>query len=169
MINNEPQKPKCKQGIQSTQSNPRKVYNAQKSIFKALSDGQWHQKKELNNTTKLNFRTLDKHLTIMTKNQQIEKKTDIKNGKYAILYKAEPDTLSHIELYKLNEGFEKNIDTMLEETGNNPLIILDMIHQLNQLAFMIMPRTNTKKQTNHHLGRPRLSRKKLTWKYHAKS
>jgi hypothetical protein len=121
------------------QTNTKKAYNAQKSIFKALSDGQWHQKKELLSTTKLNFRTLDKHLTTMTKNQLIERDDKkIINGKHAILYKAESHTLSYIELSKLDEQFSNNIDTILEETKNNPLIILDMIHQLNQLAFLII-------------------------------
>ncbi len=74
----------------------------------------------------------------MTKNQLIEKKTDTLNGKYAVLYKAESDTVSFIELFKLNEEFAKNIETMLDETKNNPLIILDMIHQLNKQAFVII-------------------------------
>ena len=105
------------------------------------------KKRNASNTTKLNFRTLDKHLIAMTKNQLVERKPDVINGKYAVLYKAQPNTISYMELSKLNEEFSNNIESILEETGNNPLMILDMIHQLNQLAFItIMEQIQKNKQ-----------------------
>jgi DNA-binding IclR family transcriptional regulator len=102
------------------QTNEKKKKIAQESIFKALSDGQWHQNVELLSTTKLSSPTLHKHLKTMTKNQLIEKKTDIINGKHAVLFKAETYLLSYIEGKKAREYFSDNVDAILEETKITP-------------------------------------------------
>ena len=67
-----------------------KAYYARRSIFKALSDGQWHRFIDLKEKSKLSPRTLAKHLNRMVKIQIIERKTDIEGGKYPFSFYIKP-------------------------------------------------------------------------------
>jgi DNA-binding transcriptional ArsR family regulator len=130
-------------------SNTEKEYYARRSIFKALSDKQWHRNMELKATTKLSSRTLAKHLDKMVEQKMIEKKTDIESGKYPhpVLYKALPGTIDYIRFSMFREEFSKNIDAILKET-KDPLLILDTIHNWYQLIFLkILEGMQEKKMT----------------------
>ena len=114
-----------------------KAYYARRSIFKALSDGQWHRFIDLKEKSKLSPRTLAKHLNRMVKIQIIERKTDIESGKYPVpvLYKAVPNLMMYIDSSKMKEEFAKAVEPMLEES-KDPLDILEMIHLISQTTFI---------------------------------
>lgn len=114
-----------------------KSYQAQKVLFNVLFDGLWHRNMELREKTQLSSRTLSKHLDRLIKLQLIERKIDDESGKYPVpvLYKAQPELMNHIKSSKLREEFSQSIDAMLEET-KDPLIILEVIHDYSQIAFL---------------------------------
>jgi len=114
-----------------------KAYCAQRSILKALSDGQWHRNMELKETSKLSSRTLAKHLDMLQKARVIVKKRDVESGKYPVpvFYKAQDILLIYMRSSLLREEFSNKVDAMTEET-RDPLMILDVIHDFSQLAFI---------------------------------
>jgi DNA-binding MarR family transcriptional regulator len=115
----------------------KKAYFARRAIFKALYDGQWHRNMELREKTKLSSRTLTKHLDRLIKSCLVERKTDNESGKYPIpvLYRAESELLAYMKSSLLREDFAENVNAMLKET-NDPLKILEIIHDYSQLAFL---------------------------------
>jgi hypothetical protein len=100
-----------------------------------LSDAQWHRNMELIRETKLSSRTLGKHLDTLTNGQFIEKKTDVINGKHAVLFKAKPDFITYIKLLMLKAKEINSLEPALART-KDPLRILDMIHFRNQVYFL---------------------------------
>jgi hypothetical protein len=114
-----------------------KEYFARRAIFEALYDGQWHRNMELKEKTKLSSRTLTKHLEQLIKSCLVERKTDSESGKYPVpvLYRAEPELLAYMKSSLLKEDFAKNVNEMLKET-NDPLMILEVIHDYSQLTFL---------------------------------
>lgn len=127
-----------------------KSYFAQRAIFKALYDGQWHRNMELKEKTNLSSRTLSKHLDRMLKLQLIERKVDNESGKYPIpvLYQAQPELINYVKSSMLREEFSQKVDAMLEET-KDPLMILEVIHTYSQTAFLKLMEEikNNKKMT----------------------
>jgi hypothetical protein len=115
----------------------KKEYFARRTIFKALYDGQWHRNMELREKTKLSSRTLTKHLDQLIKSCLVERKVDNESGKYPVpvLYRAEPELLAHTKSSLLREDFAENVYAMLKET-NDPLMILEVIHDYSQLTFL---------------------------------
>jgi DNA-binding HxlR family transcriptional regulator len=81
------------------------VYHSQQKIFDALSDGQWHQRKELKNATELYSHTLDKHLRAMVENDLVIRKKDTQIRKYPIptLYKASQELMDFFQSEMDNE------------------------------------------------------------------
>lgn len=73
----------------------------------------------------------------MIKLQLIEKKVDSESGKYPVpvLYKAQPELLTYIKSSMMREEFSDNLEAMLKES-KDPLMILDMIHDVSQLNFI---------------------------------
>jgi DNA-binding HxlR family transcriptional regulator len=118
-------------------SNSDKEYTARWSIFRALSDGQWHRNMELKEKTKLSSRTLAKHLNQMTDLQIVEKKTDVESGKYPVpvLYKAEPELNTYIRASTSREEVVDKLEPALNET-KDPLAVLEAIHASSQLYFL---------------------------------
>jgi hypothetical protein len=114
-----------------------KAYYAERSIFKALSDGQWHRNMELKETTKLSSRTLDKHLDKMIKLQMIEKKKDVESGKYPVpvFFKATPELTEYIRTTLFVEESRQRIEPALMET-KDPLMVLEVIHHGSQLGLI---------------------------------
>lgn len=114
-----------------------KAYSAQRVIFKALYDGQWHRNMELKDKTKLSSRTLNKHLNQLIEMCLIEKMVDTESGKYPVpvLYKAKPALLAYMKSNLLREDFSEKVDAMLAET-KDPLVILEVIHDFSQRSFM---------------------------------
>jgi hypothetical protein len=101
----------------------------------ALSDAQWHRNMELIRETKLSSRTLGKHLDTLTNGQFIEKKTDVINGKHAVLFKAKPDFITYIKLLMLKAREINSLEPALNRT-HDPLRILDLIHFRSQTYFL---------------------------------
>jgi DNA-binding transcriptional ArsR family regulator len=114
-----------------------KMFLAQRSIYKALADGQAHRNKELRDITKLSPRTLSKHLDKLEKLGLILKETDTQSGKYPfpVFYKASEVLQMYMKSSLLREDFAQKVDAMLEET-KDPLMILEVIHDYSQLAFI---------------------------------
>lgn len=114
-----------------------KAYDAQRSIFKALSDGQPHRNMELKEKTKLSPRTLDKHLDKLVELGVVNKQKDTQSGAYPypVFYKATNDLLKYIKSSLLRDDFSETIDGMIQET-KDPLMILEVIHEYSQLAFI---------------------------------
>ena len=114
-----------------------KVFYAQRSIFRVLSDGQWHRNMEIKEKTKLSSRTLAKHLNKLTQLYLIERKQDVESGEYPVpvFYKAIAELLTYIRGSILRDNFSDNVDQMLKET-KDPLMILEAIHEFSQLGFM---------------------------------
>lgn len=121
--------------MDSKNQNANIAYKTRQLIFKALSDGQWHQNMELISTTKLNYRTLTKHLKKMTETQIIEKKKDIINGKRAVLFKTTTHGALYIDSMMFRKLYSDNIDKVLEES-KDPLMMLNVIHNWSQLNFI---------------------------------
>jgi hypothetical protein len=105
------------------------------AIMIALSDAQWHRTTELIEETRISSRTLSKHLDTMTNGQFIEKKSDIINGKHAVLFKAKPDFITYIKLKMLEAKEISTLEPALNRT-NDPLRILDLIHFRSQTYFL---------------------------------
>lgn len=114
-----------------------KAYKASWSIFKTLSDGQWHRNMELKEKTKLSSRTLAKHLNHMTNLQTIEKRTDVESGKYPVpvLYKATPELTTYIEASITREEIANELEPALNES-KDPLMLLEAIHAFSQIYFI---------------------------------
>lgn len=91
---------------------------------------------ELKKTTKSSS-TLNKHLKQMIEHQTIEKKIDTECGEYPhpVLYKAHPEIITYIKMSMFREEFYDKIGTILKES-NDPLMILDIIHNWSQLTFI---------------------------------
>jgi len=114
-----------------------KAYKAERSILKALSDGQWHRYMELKQKTELSSRTLTKHLDYMKKTQIIERKEDIESKKYPVpvLYKATPELTTYIKASIAREKFANGLEPALNDC-KDPLFLLDGIHAASQLGFI---------------------------------
>lgn len=114
-----------------------KATEARWKIFIALSDGQWHRNMKLKEKTELSSRTLAKHLSQMTKIRIIERKKDVKSGKYPIpvLYKIKFPFDTYVKANISRIWFANQIETMLDET-KDPLFILDAIHVFSQEGFI---------------------------------
>jgi hypothetical protein len=116
-------------------SNEYKETEAKWAILMALSDAQWHRNMDLIRGTKLSSRTLSKHLDIWTKGQFVEKKSDIINGKHAVLFKAKPDFVTYIKTKMLEAKEISTMEPALSRT-KDPLRILDMFHFRSQVYFL---------------------------------
>lgn len=127
--------------MNSLRPNSARISNADKeskalwTIFNALSDAQWHRNMELKEETKLSSRTLTKHLDQMKNLQLIEKKSDVKNGKHSVLFKAKPDLITYIKTIRLQKIEDNSLKPALDRT-KDPLRILDLIHFRSQTYFL---------------------------------
>lgn len=90
---------------------------------------------ELKDKTKLSSRTLDKHLDKMKEHHFIEKKEAVESGKYAVLFKAEPEFTSYIKANMTRQEIANQLEPALNET-KDPLVILDAINANSQLYFI---------------------------------
>lgn len=119
----------------------------------ALSDAKWHRGMELIEETKISSRTLSKHLDIMKNGQFIEKKSDVINGKHAVLFKAKPDFVTYIKTKILEAKEISTLEPALKRT-KDPLRILDMIHFRSQVYFLdLLTRIQQKKNiTNEEIN-----------------
>jgi DNA-binding HxlR family transcriptional regulator len=86
------------------------AHHSQQLIFDALSDGQWHSRKEIKKKTELCSHVLDKHLSAMVENQVISKKIDKESGEYPIptKYKASQELIEFLQ-------YQTNMDNWIKE------------------------------------------------------
>jgi DNA-binding HxlR family transcriptional regulator len=122
-------------------SNEEKKLNTRRKLFGVLSDGQWHQNKELREKTKISPRILQDHLNQMKRFDYIDKKEDVKNGKYAVFFKATPRLLKYIQAStsmernsKIREELSKGFPDALNES-KDPYMLLDLINFNTQFYF----------------------------------
>jgi DNA-binding HxlR family transcriptional regulator len=129
-------------------SQQEKRYNTQLTILEALFDGELHQNMELKTKTKLSSNSLTKSLKEMVKIKVIEKKEDVKNGKYAVLYKITQDPLIYMMAINIWKNCRKQINEMLKQ-HEDPLFILKKIQDANQLLFaQILEQIKINKEAN---------------------
>jgi hypothetical protein len=95
--------------VMSRDENMEKALEARTSILKVLSDGQWHQTKDLKVETKVSSRTLYKHLKELE--VFIERREEKESGfpKPPVYYRASPTLLSLIGESLIIEGTTKGI------------------------------------------------------------
>jgi len=79
-------------------------HHSRQKIFEVLSDGEWHRYEEIKKHTRLSSATLAKHLKALEKLQLIEKKIDLKSGKYPypVYYRLSLVTLTPLGLLYKN-------------------------------------------------------------------
>jgi hypothetical protein len=90
---------------------------------------------ELKEETKLSSRTLTKHLNQLVNIEIIEKKSDIMNGKYSVLFKAKPDLITYMKSKILEAKEISTLEPALNKT-KDPLRILELIHLRSQVYFL---------------------------------
>lgn len=114
-----------------------KAEKAKWTILEALADGNWYRNKDLKEKTNLSPRTLDKHLKRMVKIPIIERKEDIKSGKYPVpvLYRIISPFDTYVKAKIMRTEFADGIEEMLDE-AKDPLIILDAIHTFSHTGFI---------------------------------
>jgi hypothetical protein len=91
---------------------------------------------ELIKETKLSSRTVNKHLEQLIHAQLIEKRSDIQNGKYAVLFRVKPELMHYVKNGILRRRIADDMENLLSETKGDPLPILELIHENNQLYFL---------------------------------
>ena len=106
---------------------------ARESILKILSDGEWHQYKEIGQKAKLSNVTLSKHLKEFKKG--IEKKESEEDSRI-VYYRIKASYLI------LARSFKGSLDEWRELrktlfTTKNPLLVLKEIDKTNDLAIML--------------------------------
>jgi DNA-binding HxlR family transcriptional regulator len=117
------------------------VKKAQKTIMtilRVLSDGKPHQYSELKDKTKLNSPTLSKHLKRLTKMKLIERKINLKSGKYPppVNYTAKPATLLQLKVIFIAEHEMSEIEKIILEPKKTPLDVLDQINMKNNAIIL---------------------------------
>jgi hypothetical protein len=65
----------------------------------------------------------------------IEKKEDVKNGRYTVLFKAIPQLVTEIKASVSRQELVNGLEPALDES-KDPLVILDMIHAVSQVYFI---------------------------------
>ena len=108
---------------------------ARNAIYNVLSDGQWHRIKELKERTRISPTTMYRKLKLLEENFLIERKEDVKKGKYAVLYKAIPELVTIIRMRKLTTDLSQTLEKLLAET-KDPLLAVDSIHLFSQLGIL---------------------------------
>jgi DNA-binding HxlR family transcriptional regulator len=107
---------------------------ARTSILNVLSDGKWHQTKDLKVETHVSSKTLYKNLKTLEK--FIEKRID-KNGKYPypVYYRANPALMSiFYQVDMTNLMWKTTVAVFLE--SKDPLLALDFVNETTKITIL---------------------------------
>jgi len=116
--------------------NMEKTLKARSKILEVLSDGQWHQTKDLKVYTKVSPRTLYKHLEALE--AYIEKEKDETTYPHRVYYRANQVLLSLMAEAELTEAFIKDVIANLSSTKDLTSILKFINTKINMGILLVL-------------------------------